>query len=146
MSIPLVRPIEKKDIENVAKCERAIFSDASSQAAIETLFDMGASGVLAETNGEICGYAYCADAAGDAELLRIAVMPDFRRRGTGALLLSEMHAALKEKGIARVFLEVRESNVSARALYMSFGYREDGKRRNFYSDPKEDAVLMSKDV
>ena len=96
MSMPLVRPMEKKDIKNVAKCESAIFSDASSQAAIETLFDMGAVGVLAEMDGEICGYAYCADAAGDAELLRIAVMPGFRRQGTGAALLSEMHAVLKK--------------------------------------------------
>ncbi len=146
MSKVLVRPIGKEDIEIIAECEEKVFSDASSIKAIKTLFDMGAIGVLAETDGEICGYAYCADAVGEAELLRIAVLSGWRRQGIGTVLLGEMHDMLKEKGAFRVFLEVRESNISARALYTSFGYSEDGKRRNFYSNPREDAILMSKDL
>lgn len=146
MSTVLIRRIDKKDISAVAQCEARIFADASSAGAIDALFDMGAIGVLAEKDGEICGYAYCADALGEAELLRIAVMPELRGEGLGAAILKEMHIALKENGISRVLLEVRESNLPARTLYKSFGYREDGKRRNFYSNPREDAVLMSKDI
>ena len=142
----LVRPIERTDIKKIAVCEGEIFSDASSDSAIDALFGVGAIGVLAETDGEVCGYAYCADAAGDAELLRIAVLPNWRRQGLGARLLREMHGMLIKKGTSRVFLEVRESNTSAHALYTSLGYAEDGKRRNFYSNPREDAVLMSKDL
>lgn len=141
-----LRPIGKEDIARIAECENLIFSDASSEKAIASLFDAGAVGVCALVNGQICGYAYCADSVGEAELLRIAVLPEHRGQYIASAILNCLHKVLRDEGFSRICLEVRESNTSARALYTSFGYNEDGKRRNFYSNPREDAVLMSKDL
>lgn len=73
----------------------------------------------------------------------IATHPEFRGRGIGKrLLLHALHAA-KLEGATKSFLEVRESNHAAQAMYRSFGYVEDGRRKEYYKDNNEDAILMS---
>lgn len=73
----------------------------------------------------------------------IATHPDYRGRGIGRqLLLHALHAA-KLEGATKSFLEVRESNTVARAMYHSFGYVEDGRRKEYYKDNNEDAILMT---
>jgi len=77
-----------------------------------------------------------------AELESIAVVAPTQRQGIGALLLAELLAVLKKKQITEVMLEVRESNSAARAFYASAGFVETGSRTGYYSDPKEDAILL----
>lgn len=80
----------------------------------------------------------------EAEVTRIAVAPEQRRRGIARALLAHALAALAGRGVRRVHLEVRAANVAARALYESLGFETTGMRRGYFRDPEEDAVLMSR--
>ena len=79
----------------------------------------------------------------EMQLLDLAVHPAHRGRGHGSLLLTKMIDHALSKGISRIWLEVRVSSSSARRLYEKFGFVESGRRRNYYTDPSEDAILMS---
>jgi ribosomal-protein-alanine acetyltransferase len=79
-----------------------------------------------------------------AELETIAVVSGRQRQGIGALLLSSLFTALKQRHITEVMLEVRESNRAARAFYTSAGFAETGRRKGYYSDPEEDAILLER--
>jgi ribosomal-protein-alanine N-acetyltransferase len=84
-------------------------------------------------------------AAGEAELLRVAVLPAARRQGLGRALLQAAEADLRRAGIQRLHLEVRSSNTAARALYEAEGWRRSGRRPRYYRDG-EDAVLYLKEI
>ena len=81
-----------------------------------------------------------------AELETIAVAGPAQRRGIAARLFAELLRILKGQQITEVMLEVRESNHSARAFYRSLGFFETGRRGGYYSDPKEDAILLQRSV
>lgn len=91
--------------------------------------------------GEIVGLVTACCILDEAEITNVAVHPDCRRQGVAGLLLE---ALFQEIGKAEVFLEVRESNASAIALYQKYGFRQVGVRKRFYCEPVEDAVLMKK--
>lgn len=93
---------------------------------------------------EPVGYAVGYFAADEAELPSIAVSPLMRRRGIGDALLNELFNQVKARGAAKLFLEVRESNEAAIALYEKNGFITAGTRRHFYSNPEEDALVMMK--
>lgn len=78
----------------------------------------------------------------DAELLNIGVYPKFQGRGYGGLLMSAFVDFCTLSKARKAWLEVRDSNQRARSLYSRFGFQEIGRRRGFYTDPTEDAVLM----
>ncbi len=92
------------------------------------------------------GFAIGRHAAGEAELLTIAVLPVARRRGLGAGLLAAFHEAAREGGARTAFLEVARTNAAARALYDRAGYAEIGCRRGYYDEvrPAIDAIVMSR--
>lgn len=77
------------------------------------------------------------------EILNIAVSPLKRRRGTGNLLLQQVLQIAREKQITESWLEVRESNYSAQKFYIFHGYEVVGRRKNYYSNPLDDAILMT---
>jgi ribosomal-protein-alanine N-acetyltransferase len=79
----------------------------------------------------------------EAHIGTIAVHPDFRQCGIGSQFLASILLAAKAEGAIKAFLEVRSSNVAARALYRKFGFFEDGVRRHYYSDNGEDAIMMT---
>ena len=76
------------------------------------------------------------------EVLRIATHPDYRKRGVAKALLSAHTETAKQKGYTKGFLEVRESNTPAKAFYQNAGYLSTGRRKNYYQNPTEDAILM----
>lgn len=80
--------------------------------------------------------------AGTGEVLNLAVAPEFRRRGIGGALLRAGLGALRHRKVGEVFLEVRESNHSAQALYLAHGFRPVGQRSAYYRNPKEDALVL----
>ena len=85
--------------------------------------------------------------AGEAELLNVAVRPEYRQKGFGTKLLEGMLAALEQTATKKVFLEVREGNTNAQKLYNSLGFKVSGRRRDYYEHVeggREDALLMSK--
>jgi ribosomal-protein-alanine N-acetyltransferase len=79
----------------------------------------------------------------EMQLLDLAVHPRYRSRGHGSYLLARMIDLACSRGISRIWLEVRVSGSSARRLYEKFGFLESGRRKNYYTDPAEDAMVMS---
>lgn len=134
-----------KDVENVATLEGKIFSDAwTNQGILETLNQSQAFIMVAELDDELVGYCIIYYVMDEGEIARIAVDEKARRQGVGRGLFDCVCKCCKEKQIARLLLDVRESNAGARAFYERYGFAEDGIRKNFYENPKENAILMSK--
>ena len=141
----LFRDACKTDLLQIAKLEQDIFSDAWTESAIEETFCQKQAFIsVAEAGGEIVGYCIIYYVLDEGEMVRIAIAPNFRHQGIGQALLNYTGKACQEKGVSKILLEVRESNESARRFYTHYGFGEDGIRKNFYDNPKEDAVLMSK--
>lgn len=93
---------------------------------------------------EIVAYAVLYLAGDEGDIANIAVLPAFRHRGIGGALLDRMVQSACAAGAATLYLEVRQSNASAIRLYRSRGFAEIGKRRNYYKNPREDALLMAR--
>jgi ribosomal-protein-alanine N-acetyltransferase len=95
---------------------------------------------------EPVGWALCRRIGDEAEVLRLGVTPSQRRRGWGQVLLQGILLRLAASGVRQVYLEVREGNAAARALYRRAGFVESGRRKAYYRHPPEDAVLLSLNV
>ena len=92
----------------------------------------------------LIGYVIFYYVLDEGEIARVAVDPAYRRKGAAARLLHAVEDFCEEKGIDRLMLEVRKSNVPAISFYREYGFAEDGIRKNYYKNPVEDAVLMSR--
>lgn len=132
-------------VDDIVNIENISFTVPwSKKTFLEAMESKHISTSVLEEDEAICGFC-CMMAIGcEAELLNIAVLPEHRRKGYAALLLEKELLSLSENGVEDVFLEVRESNSPARRLYERFGFCEIGVRKNYYSQPKENAVLMQK--
>jgi ribosomal-protein-alanine N-acetyltransferase len=132
------------DIEQVLEIERASFSDPWRERSFASLIDDPRVFFAAATAGspEVLGYVVAWFVLDEGEIANLAVAPSARRRGVGATLLDAAIAAARERQIASVFLEVRESNSAARELYASRGFAEIGRRRHYYRRPTEDALVL----
>lgn len=92
-------------------------------------------------SGEILGFLVAHHVAPEWELENIVVAPQVRGKGLGKRLLDTLFAAARNTNSSTVFLEVRESNVAARTLYERAGFEETGRRKSYYGNPQEDAIL-----
>jgi ribosomal-protein-alanine N-acetyltransferase len=97
--------------------------------------------LVAEAEGEVAGFLIARDIAGEWELENIVVADAHRRRGIGKRLLWELVIEARRCNANVIFLEVRESNFSARKLYERCGFQQNGRRTAYYSNPQEDALL-----
>lgn len=140
-----IRPMKTEDCEQVAAIEAVSFSMPwSLRAFTETLEKSNFRYFVAEEAGEIlgyCGFLYVLD---EAEIPNVCVKASARQMGIGRRMMTVLIEEAKKLGMAMLYLEVRESNVAARRLYSSLGFEENGIRKNFYEQPVEHAVLMSK--
>lgn len=91
----------------------------------------------------IAGYIVARETAGELHINNVAVREQYRRRGIGRALLDRVVSEARQLGVATAFLEVRSGNVAAQALYEQAGFRAIARRANYYSEPPEDAVVMS---
>lgn len=98
---------------------------------------------VAEHDGDVVGIIVTRVAADEAEILNLAVLPTLRRRGLARGLLLTALAAARAFNARRAFLEVRESNLGARAFYSRMGFTEFGRRRAYYQGPAEDALILT---
>ena len=96
-----------------------------------------------DENGRAVGYAGLMYVLDEGYISNVAVSPDCRREGIADMLLTELYERAKAKKLSFLTLEVRESNIPAQSLYKKHGYTEVGRRKAYYSRPKEDAVLMT---
>ncbi len=139
-----------ESVRELARLERICFpEDFWSEISFTEALAVPACALFAaypENSDEIAAYGMIYTAADEGDLANIAVLPEHRRRGLGKAFLSELCARAKERGALKLYLEVRESNEGARALYRSSDFTETGKRRNYYVNPREDAVIMEKSL
>ena len=143
----VVRGTVMEDAAAIAEMEHQIFTDAwSEKSVLDTMSQKNAVCLTAEEAGRIIGYVLAYTAADEAEIARIAVTEEFRRRGTARAIMQELEAVCSKNGIRRLLLDVRESNQGARTFYTDMGFREDGVRRQFYENPQEDGILMSREL
>ncbi len=141
------RNIKEDDIPKIVAIENETFSDAwTTQNLCETYHQEQAFISVAEADGELVGYCIIYYVLDEGEMVRIAIDQKFRHQGIGQALLNYTGEVCQEKGVCKILLEVRESNVEARRFYVNYGFKEDGIRKKFYDNPKEDAVLMSKEI
>ncbi len=99
--------------------------------------------VVEDPNGKIVGYICFWIIKEEVHLANIAVSPKYRRQGIASFMLRIMIRCARRRGAKRIFLEVRRTNRAAITLYQRFGFKIDGMRKGYYSDTKEDAILMS---
>ncbi len=143
MSI-VVREALVSDIPCLCRLEEQCFSSPWTEKGFEEFFENGCSRIIvAELDGMVCGYVGMNLIMGEGEITNIAVDRNFRRKGVAAALLEGL---MKTRGLERLMLDVRVSNTAARGLYEKFGFTVDGIRKGFYIKPKEDAVLMSRNM
>ena len=102
--------------------------------------------VIHPETGKLIGYVIFWQIGKEVQISNFAVHPDFRKRGVGSSVLGRILGIIKKRGANIVILEVRESNNSARFLYKKFGFKEAGIRKDYYSLPDEDAVVMVKKI
>lgn len=144
----IITPMEAFHLQAVCEIEAAAFStpwsqnmfsmsiaDADNQSCFVALFDK-----------KVVGYIVLLHCFEDGELLNIATAPEMRNMGIAKKLMDKMLSFMKEKNVTRILLEVRESNTPAKTLYEKYGFSRIGVRKNYYSKPTENAVVMEKHI
>lgn len=139
----LIRMMKHSDLASAADLEKLSFSEPWSLRLLEEgLSSPWDTYWVAEEQGHIIGYANLRVLAGEGEIQRIAVHPEYRRRGIGKKLMEEMTSFATKQGVGDITLEVRAGNQAAICLYKSYGFSEEGIRKRYYHNPEEDAVIM----
>jgi [ribosomal protein S18]-alanine N-acetyltransferase len=138
-----IRSAVPADAALLVVIERRCFSDPWSETSFREALDSPWSfGLVAHTGQGPAGYLIAREVGGTGEVLNLAVSPDFRRRGVARALLRAGLTFLRKRRVEEVFLEVRESNRTAQALYQSLGFRPVGQRAAYYRNPREDALVL----
>ena len=141
------RPLAAADIAYVAALEAHIHAAPWTGDNFREALAAGYSARVGEREGRIVAYGVLMLAPGEAQLLNLSVVPDARRGGLGQVLLTQFLEDARRLGAEQVFLEVRESNVPAIALYRRAGFDAVARRESYYpasstDAPREDALVM----
>ena len=136
--------MNSKDAKNTARLEKICFSSPWSAKALTASAQNGTTFFIAELNGEFAGYVGIDTVLDEGYITNIAVLPQFQKKGVAKALLFHTEKFAKNNGLAFISLEVRPSNAPALSLYESFGFLQEGRRKNFYKNPIEDALILTK--
>lgn len=130
----------------VAALEKTCFSDPWSENSIASELKNPLSlWLVALADSKVVGYVGSQSVIGESDMMNVAVDPNYRRMGIAYRLIEALIAALAEKDNHSLALEVRASNTPAIALYGKMGFTEVGRRRNYYRNPREDALILRKE-
>lgn len=133
----------EKDAKFIAEIEKHCFSTPWSIEQVKSS-DSSTVFFLAKIDNNVVGYGGMYTVLDEGYVTNIGVIPQFRRKGIGAKIVNKLINYSIENSLSFLSLEVRVSNVAAINLYTSFGFKEVGKRKNFYNAPKEDALIMTR--
>lgn len=138
-----VRAARVDDVPAIHRLEAASFSDPWTPDSFRSMIAQPlALATVAELEGRIVGYCIAWAIGDEAELVNLCVAPSTRGVGVGGLLLDDLLRTLDVRGGATLYLEVRDSNEAAQALYRGRGFLASGRRKAYYRHPAEDAVIM----
>ena len=133
-------------VAQIAQLEKICFSDPWSERSIASELDNKLAFWLVATEGEtVAGYIGSQTVMEETDMMNVAVHPDFRRQGIAEALVNTLVANLQKMGSHCLTLEVRASNAPAIALYGKLGFAEIGRRKNYYRNPREDALILRKE-
>lgn len=140
-----LQPMDRSHLAAVADIERACFSHPWSESMLaEALYDDAASFIVAVgEDGTVLGYAGLHVVLDEGYIDNVAVAPPYRRMGVADALLSAF-VRFGTANLAFLTLEVRPSNAAAIALYEKHGFAQAGRRKGYYTDPREDALLLTR--
>ena len=134
----------KTHLDGVCALEQACFVHPWSRQSLESELENGQSlFYVAVEGGRVIGYIGMSFVLDEGYLYNVAVDEAYRRRGVGSALLRTLTTYCRKHGFAFLTLEVRESNRAAQSLYGSFGFIKVGERKRYYTEPEENAVLMT---
>ena len=141
-----IRPMQEKDISGVGNIEKVSFASpwTSQLFHMEIKKKNFAYYYVLELEERVVGYAGYWKMHNEAHLVTFAVHPSYRKRGWGKILLDHILKDTRGKGIRRLTLEVRKSNIAAQHLYEGFGFKKVAIRSSYYHDTSEDAVVYWK--
>ncbi len=140
-----ILPMTEVDVAAVSKLEKECFSSPWSETSLSESLALPGSVFLCARRGDtVVGYIGASTVLDEAYVSDIAVSVNERRKGIGKRLLTECERICKENGCAFLSLEVRKSNLPAISLYENCGYISFGERKNFYTYPRENAIIMTK--
>jgi [ribosomal protein S18]-alanine N-acetyltransferase len=146
----VVTTASHRDVPSIREIECDAFSSPWSEDSLTKLVDVnsGSFALVARsaTTGEALGYVGVLQAVDQADITNIAVLHAYRGLGVGRALITSLFETCRVRGILTLFLEAREGNLPAIALYSHNGFVVSGRRRGYYQDTGEDAVLFTKEI
>ena len=138
--------MKAEHVPQVAQLEKICFSDPWSEMSIAHELESLWSYWLVAVDGDtVAGYIGSQSSIDEADIMNVAVHPDYRRQGIAENLINTLVAELKNRGCHALLLEVRVSNTPAITLYEKLGFAQVGCRKNYYRNPKEDALILRKE-
>lgn len=144
-----IHAVGEQELAEIVELEQASFSDPWSVTSFAAVLNEPAAffaAARAAAEDRMAGYVVAWFVADEGEIANLAVRVPTRRRGIGAALLDAALDEGRRRGATAIYLEVRDSNAAARALYASRDFAEVGRRRNYYRKPVEDAILLRRTV
>ncbi len=138
--------MERRHIGGMVEVEEKCFNSGfAPKTFLKELDNKIARYIVAEKNGVVCGYGSIWNICGEADIIDIAVHPDFRHQGIAQGILVRLIDLCRSENCSKINLEVRESNIPAQRLYEKNGFKVSGKRKKYYEN-SETAILMTKEL
>ena len=133
-------------VPQIAELEKLCFHDPWSISSIASEVSNRLSlWLVAAEDDQVIGYVGSQTVLGETDMMNIAVHPEYRKQGIATLLINDLVDKLKEQGSHSLMLEVRASNEPAISVYRKLDFMEVGRRKNYYRNPKEDALILRKE-
>lgn len=143
----MIERMNESHVPQIAALEQICFSDPWSEASVR--YECGnpiSLWLVAVEDERVIGYVGSQSVPPEADVMNLAVAPEYRRQGIGRQLMQALTEFLHTQGIESLFLEVRASNDPAIALYSEFGFVQVGRRKKYYVNPTEDALILRKEL
>jgi ribosomal-protein-alanine N-acetyltransferase len=143
----IILPMERRHVETIAALERICFTEPwPAESFISELCNPLAVYFVAERDNAVLGYAGMHVILDEGHITNVAVSPEYRRHGVGRALCEALFHIAAQRALRLLTLEVRAGNYAAQDMYRKLGFVEVGRRAGYYTAPREDALLMTKDL
>lgn len=142
----IITEMKEQHVQQIAELEKVCFHDPWSENSIASELNNRLSLWFVAVQGDqVIGYVGSQTVLGETDMMNIAVHPNYRKQGIGTELIEHLIGALASRGSHSLMLEVRISNEAAISVYKKLGFAEVGCRKNYYRNPKEDALILRKE-